>query len=295
MNPKFKNFIFYSKTIRSAYQKVSFIFKLGYFPNLKNPISYNEKINYRKNNITNDLFTICSDKIRAKDYVKNILGDDVIIENYYEGNSIDIHIIKKIINDKGDIVLKTNHNSGSVYILNRNSTDKEILDACTDIIKQLKIDFGKLTGETWYSKIKPKVLIEKRLFNTNNDEDIQDYKFHVFKQKNKKPKVFFHIDFDRSKNHNRSYFDAELNWLPFSVFAPSIKTQIQKPLNFEKMKEMAILLAEPFSYVRVDFYNIDGKIYFGELTFAPGSGLSAFSNKKYDFWFGRHWDISFEI
>lgn len=268
---------------------VEFVLKNKYWPDFKNPKTFNEKINFRKNNAKNELFSICSDKIAAKDWVAEKIGEEYIIPNYFVGDSIDFICMKNIIQEKGDCLLKANHNSGPVFLLTKDSTDEEIKKACEDINMQLKVDFGKIQNEPWYSSIKPKVLVEKRLKYKNKKGDINDYKFHVFKNNSGELNVILHIDFDRSSNHNRSYFNENLEWLPFSVLIPSIKTSVEKPENFEKMLFLARKLAEPFSYVRVDFYNIDGEIYFGELTFAPGSGCSPFSFYGYDLWMGNLW------
>ncbi|MGP4987942.1 ATP-grasp fold amidoligase family protein [Pseudoalteromonas nigrifaciens] len=275
----FNDFFFY----------ISFIRDNQYIPNFKNPKTYNEKINYRKRNADNNLFSICSDKLAVKDWVAEKGFSDIVIENYYAGDNIDFDTLKSILTDKGDVLLKANHNSGPVYLLTTLCSDDKIRAACVDVNKQLAIDYGKLTNESWYSNIKPQVLVEKRLKPESGEKDLKDYKFHVFKQKSGECKVILHIDFDRTTNHNRSYFDEELNWLPFFIEYPSIVTKIHKPKNYERMLKIVKKLALDFSYVRVDLYNIDGEIYFGELTFAPGSGVSVVSDQSYDKWMGNVW------
>ena len=282
-----------SKLARQLRYNFSFIRETGYIPSFKNPKTYNEKINYRKNNPKHELFSICSDKIKAKEYVSDKLSSDYIIENYYVGDNITADKIKEILADKGDLLLKANHNSGPVYLITTEATDDEITRKVDDVNKQLKVDYGKCSNESWYSEITPRVLVEKRLSPQEGETDVRDYKFHVFKQNDGSFEIIVQIDFDRSGNHSRSFFDAELNWLPFytllSGLGVCIKTSIEKPKNYDEMLISAKTLAEPFSYVRVDFYNIDGAIYFGELTFAQGSGRSALTNKAYDLWLGRLW------
>ncbi|WP_369427242.1 ATP-grasp fold amidoligase family protein [Providencia sp. PROV236] len=275
--------------IRKIWFWFYFIINNKYIPNFKKPKTYNEKLNYRKRNANHELFSKCSDKIEAKDYVASIIGEQYIIPTLYTGSNISLEKIKNILGEHGDCLLKANHNSGPVYLLTTKMDDSDLLMACNDVNKQLKIDFGKYQNEPWYSKISPQILVEKRIYPEEGESDLKDYKFHVFKQNDGTSKVILHIDFDRNSNHSRSFFDDDLNWLPFSSFVPSIYTSINKPVNFEEMLILAKKLAEPFNYVRVDFYNVAGKIYFGELTFAPGSGSSPFTNKGYDLWMGNMW------
>lgn len=261
-----------------------------YFPDFKNPKTYNEKVNCRKREPKNPLFSICSDKIRAKEYVTEKIGPEIIIPNYYVGENIDFETLKRIIKEKGDCLLKANHNSGPVHLLTTGSSDEEIHFSVKDIQRQLNVDFGKRVNEPWYSNIKRGVLVERRLPPEKGESDIRDYKFHIFKQKDGSFKAFCAIDFDRGLNHSRSFFDQEFNWLNLSTYKPNIFTSIEKPKNYALMLSHATNLAQPFSYARVDFYNINGNIYFGEITFAPGSGLlDKFQSKKHDLWMGNLW------
>ena len=278
-----------STLLRRWWFWLNFVKNNRYIPNFKNPKTYNEKINHRKNDPKHELFSICADKIAAKDYVAEQISPDIIIPNYYVGDDISFEKMKSILDEKGDCLLKANHNSGPVYLLTTQSTDKEIKHAVDDVNHQLTIDFGKYSNETWYSDIKPGVLVEKRLFPEEGESDVKDYKFHVFKQSDGSVKVVLGVYFDRGINTTASFFDEELNYLPFSYNFCSVKTKIKIPDNYSAMLEMAKKLAEPFSYVRVDFYNIHGQIFFGELTFADGSGGAPFSFYQYDLWMGNLW------
>lgn len=278
-----------STLLRRWWFWLNFVKNNRYIPNFKNPKTYNEKINHRKNDPKHELFSICADKIAAKDYVAKQISTDIIIPNYYVGDDISFETMKSILDEKGDCLLKANHNSGPVYLLTTQSTDKEIKHAVDDVNHQLTIDFGKLQNETWYSDIKPRVLVEKRLDPEPGETDIRDYKFHVFKQVDNSYKIILEVHFDSSWNHNISYFTHELEWLPITVELPNIYTKIDIPLNYEKMLDHAKKLAESFTYVRVDFYNVEGAIYFGEMTFAKTSGAAIFMHKMYDLWLGNLW------
>lgn len=275
--------------VRSIYFWIRFVYNNKYFPDFKKPKTYNEKVNYRKRNAHNPLFSICADKIAAKDYVAEKIGVEYIIPNLYTGGNITLDKIQSLLTEHGDCILKANHNSGPVYLLTTNMNQAELKAACDDVNHQLTVDFGKHTNEPWYSDIKPQILVEKRIYPEQGDRDLKDYKFHMFRKEDGTYDTVLHIDFERSMNHSRSFFDENLNWLPFSMQYPCIVTQIAEPTNYQLMLSLAKKLADGFSYVRVDFYNVNGRVYFGELTFAHGSGCEAFTTKAHDLWMGNLW------
>lgn len=278
-----------SSLLRKWWFFCRFVANNKYKPDFNNPQTYNEKINYRKNNAKHELFSICSDKIAAKDWVAELIGEKYIIPTYFVGDSIDPQKVKEILAEKGDCLLKANHNSGPVYLLTTESSHSEIELACKDVNQQLAVDFGRQSNEPWYSEVKPRVLVEKRLAPEEGESEIRDYKFHVFNQGDGVFNIVLQVDFDRGTNHNRTFLDENLNWLPFSVKYPTIRTSIEQPKNYYKMVKLAKKLADPFSYVRVDLYNVCGDIYFGEMTYAHGSGGEVFSMKAYDTWMGELW------
>lgn len=281
-----------SEGVRDVWTWARFVRLNGYIPNLKNPRTYNEKILYRKKNAENPLFCLCSDKVRVKDYVAERISSDIVIPTYYEGDTISVGQLKEIIKQKGGCVLKANHNSGHVHILREGYTEESLKNAVEDVCQQLSLDFGKRVNEPWYSCIKPKVLVEQCLSPEVGESSLRDYKFHAFRQLDGTYKLLCAIDFDRSTNHTRSFFDEEFNWLNLAAYKPNIRTVVNKPENYELMCVMAKKLAEPFSYVRVDFYNVNGEIYFGEMTFAPGSGfISNFQSRSHDLWMGNLWQL----
>ena len=278
-----------SALLRKSWFWLRFLKNNKYIPDFKNPKTYNEKVNYRKNNTKHELFSICSDKIAAKEWVAKRIGEEYIIPNYFVGDFITLGKIKEILAEKGDCLIKANHNSGPVYLLTTSSSDSEIEAACKDVNHQLTVDFGKLSNEPWYSQIKPRILVEKRLEPEEGESNIRDYKFHIFKQEDGRFKVILEVHFEQAVNHTISYFDEELNWLPITVEYPNIVTRIKKPINYELMLEKAKELASDFTHARVDFYNVAGNIYFGELTFAKTSGGAIFMHKMYDLWMGNLW------
>src|SRR5690554_82174 len=217
---------FLKKLIRKLYRSspllrkwwffFQFIKNNKYIPNFKNPKTYNEKINFRKNDPKNPLFSICADKIKAKEYVAEQISPDIIIPNYYVGESITFEQMKAILAEHGDCLLKANHNSGPVHLLTKQSTDAEIKAAVDSTLEQLTDDFGERVNEPWYSDIQRGLLVEKRLDPEPGESDIRDYKFHVFKQNDDTFKIVVSVDFDRSGNHTRSFYNENFEWLPFS-------------------------------------------------------------------------------
>lgn len=278
-----------SALLRRWWFWLRFVKNNRYIPNFKNPKTYNEKINFRKNDPQNPLFSFCADKIRAKEYVAAKISSNIIIPNYYTGESITLTKMRTILRENGDCFLKANHNSGPVHLLTTKSSNAEIQLAIDKTLDQLKIDYGKHANEPWYSHIQRSLLVEKRLVPEQGTASIRDYKFHMFKQADESFVILFEVHFDRDSNPSISYFDEKLNWLPITCEYPNIYTSIERPKNYEQMIQIAKTLAEPFSYVRVDLYNIDGQIYFGELTFAKTGGHGVFLDRMYDLWMGNLW------
>ncbi len=275
--------------IRNLYFWLRFVYNNKYIPNFKQPKTYNEKVNYRKRNANHPLFSVCADKIAVKEYVADKIGVQYIIPNLYTGSNITLEQIQALLTEHGDCLLKANHNSGPVYLLTTDMSQAELSAACNDVNHQLTIDFGKYQNEPWYSEIKPQVLVEKRIFPEEGEKDLKDYKFHMFKQEDGTFKIILEVHFGQGYNHTISYFDEELNWLPLTIEYPNIITKIKRPVNYEIMLEKAKQLAGEFTHVRVDFYNVNGNIYFGELTFAKTSGGAIFMHKMFDLWIGNLW------
>lgn len=279
------------RIVRRAHFLIRFIIRNKYVPNFRNPKTYNEKVNYRKNQPMHELFSVCADKVAAKDYVANIVGEEVIIKNLYVGKDIEVRQLREILNTHGDVMIKANHNSGPVHAVSPTADDIQLAGIIEDIRDQLKIDFGLMQNEPWYSEIERKILVEEKLDPEPGETDIRDYRFHVFNHADGGSDVVIEVEFNTNTNHTRSFFDEALNYLPFSLELPSIITKITTPQNFDQMLIIAREVAKPFSHARVDLYNVHGKIYFAEITFAHASGGQVFSFKAYDNWMGTLWTM----
>ncbi|KAA0014342.1 glycosyltransferase [Billgrantia pellis] len=272
-------------------ERAAFVLRAGYYPQFKNPVTYNQKVNYRKLNWKNSLFVTCSDKVAVKEYVAEIIGKEYIIESVFVGDTITPEQAKQLLEVYGPLVIKANHNSGPVQFLDPADNDERIHHICRNINQQLLENYGKIKQEPWYSHIKPKVLVERKL-RMADGSDPYDYKFHVFNGRDgKKQTVILQMDYDRHGMLHRSFFNESLEWLPFSWKQPCLKTSAVCPAGYDRMLEIAKLLALPFSHARVDLYNVDGAIYFGEITFAHASGRGRFSSIIYDKWMGKLWEL----
>ena len=201
---------------------------------------------------------------------------------YNSAEEIDFDILPQ------QFVLKCNHGSAyNIIVKDKNTIDKE--EICKKLNNWLREDFVFKNGiELHYERIKPCIIAEEYMIHEGMD-DLPDYKFFCFGGK-----VFCSFTIDNIKEKHTEgrlgIFDKEYNLLPYhrADFTP-ITEQLEKPVNYDKMVELAELLAEGFSHVRVDFYNINGKIYFGEMTFTTGSGRGFFEPDEFDYILGEQW------
>ena len=243
--------------------------------NLNDPLTFNEKLQWIKLYERKNIYTKMVDKAEAKKYASNIIGDKYIIKTYGVWEEFDDINFDKLPNQ---FVLKCTHDSGSVVI-------------CKDIKKfdrkkaKEKIEKGLCTdayyyGREWpYKNVKPRIIAEELLID-NKTNDLKDYKFFCFNGKVQ----CFKIDFGRFVNHKANYYDRNCRLLPFGEdeCPPDNTIVLPIPENFSEMISMAEKLSKNTSFLRVDFYNIEGKIYFGEMTFFPASGFGTFTSEKWD-------------
>lgn len=248
------------------------------FPNLDHPTTYNEKLQWLKLNNQHEEYAQLVDKYEAKEYVRQILGDSVIIPTLGVWESFD-----EIEFDKFpcQFVLKTTHDSGGVVVVK----DKEKMDKAEvrkKLEKSLKNNFFYEHREYPYKNIKPRIIAEKFMVDESGTE-LKDYKFFCF---DGDVKMLF-VATDRPFDTRFDFFDADFNHLPFKQGHPLATKEIKKPKGFEKMKEIAATLSKGFPHVRVDLYDINGHIYFGELTFFHFSGNVPFEPEEWDYKIGE--------
>jgi hypothetical protein len=247
--------------------------QVGKSLNLKNPQTFNEKLQWLKLNDRKDIYTIMVDKYEAKKYVADKIGEQYIIPTLGIYNNW-----KEINFDKlpNQFVIKCTHDSGGISICK----DKENFDyksAKKKICKSLKNNYY-YNGREWpYKNVKPRILIEEYKEDINSKELI-DYKLFCF---NGITKIVLTCS-NRFKDLQKTFWDNKWNIMDLKEDNHLNNPYIQKPLNFEKMKKIAEKLAYGTNFMRVDFYEINGNLYFGEITFFPNAGFEKFEPESYN-------------
>lgn len=262
--------------------KRRFKISLGYNLNLHNPQTYNEKLNWIKVNYHDDLMTVCCDKILVKEYVKNLIGEEYIIPTIQVWDNTD-EVNFDNLPDR--FVIKCNHNSGKGLIVCKNKNELAI-DTCKQkLVEALKEDYFAKFYEWPYKNIKRKILAEQYI--ESDEKGLIDYKFYCF---NGEPKYLL-IASDRTIGVKFDYFDINLNPLPFEQGGKRGHYQIKNIKNYDKMVAIARKLSKGFPHVRVDLYNLEGKILFGELTFFDSAGFGRFKPRQWDYEFGKQFAL----
>lgn len=253
---------------------------------LDNPERYSERIQVRKLNYKeNPLYVLCADKYKVRDYVKEKIGEEYLIPLYFAKKTITKEDLEELPNK---FVLKTNNASKTNIIVKDKKT--EDLDKIVQTMnKYVKYKFGYRTFELFYNEIEPYIIAEK--YMGTPDMVPNDYKFFCFKQKDGKTKIIIQMDIGRyTNNHCRAYLTEDWQIEPYGNEMNEEDIDLfKKPKNLQKMLDISRKLSEDFDYVRVDLYEVGGKIYFGELTFTDGSGYDLLKPEKYDYEWRKYW------
>lgn len=249
--------------------------------NLKDPQRFTEKLQLYKLKFRNPDMLKCTDKYEVRDYVEKKGFKDILIPLfgiYDNASQIDFDKLPD------QFVAKTTDGGGGnqVYLC-RNKKDLKKDEFFNILNKWMKDPKPKKSaGREWaYENGYPRRILIEEFLSDNKHKDIQDYKFWCF---NGKPK-FCQVIGNRSSNETIDFFDMEWNHLPFVGLNPACKNEhrsIEKPNNFDEMKQIASKLSANFPFVRVDLYNTGKKQYFGELTFYPASGYGKFTPDEWD-------------
>jgi len=247
--------------------------KLGYGIDWKDPKTFNEKLQWLKLYWNEPLATICADKYQVRDYIIELGLEDILNNIYGVYNSVEEIDIDKLPNA---FVLKATHASG----LNIICKDKSKIDwdkAFREMRRWFKINYYNFNRERMYKDIIPRIICERYLDNEDN-QSLIDYKFLCF---NGEPLISF-VCLDRFDELKVDFYDIGWNKIPFSRHYPNSSYEIPRPELYEAMLEICKVLSQQFPFVRVDLYEVKGKIYFGELTFIPGNGTEEFTPFEYD-------------
>ncbi|MFQ6879528.1 MAG: ATP-grasp fold amidoligase family protein [Oscillospiraceae bacterium] len=269
------------------YLKIYYFFRLKKLLNIKTPKSFNEKLQWLKLNDRNPLYTVMVDKVKAKKYVADIIGEEYIIPTlgvWDSPDKIDLNQLPE------QFVLKCNHGSGDVFVC-KNKAEFNFEHVKKKLRKLLKEDYY-LIGREWpYKNVSRKIIAEKYMEDKNTAE-LCDYKFFCF---NEVPK-YCQVICNRSTNETIDFFDMEWNHQEFTGLSlpnkPFSNNPISIPIQFEKMKEFASILAKDIPFVRIDFYEVNGDLYFGEITLYPAGGFGVFTPDEWNLKLGEYINLS---
>ena len=239
---------------------------------LNHPETFNEKIQWMKLYYNNPLYNVVADKIAAKEHVAKLIGNEHIIPTIGVWDSFDEIDFEKL---PDMFVLKCTHDSGSARAISSKSSIN-MTDLCKFFNARLSVDYY-LKGREWCYKDLPRKIMAEPLIAPGRD--LKDYKIHIF---DGIPKLI-QVDMGRFSDHKRNMYTPEWEYLPFSLLYPRDEKLIEpKPDCLDEMLDIAVKLAGDVPYVRVDLYQIDGKVYFGELTFFHGSGYEPFDPPEWN-------------
>lgn len=271
--------------------KMQYYIKLGRMPNFVCPKRYTEKIQLYKLKYHDPLMQECVDKYSVRNYVKSKIGEQYLNTLYgvYEHpDDIDFN------NLPNQFILKDTIGSGDLSMLLVTDKSKLNIVAARTVMEKWVNEAANIKnyGREWAYNGKKHRIIAEKLLISNEDGDLPDYKFFCFDGK-----VFcLYMMMNYTMHHEEGvlgFFDRDFKQLPVyrADFAPMLQRP-PKPKNYEIMVQLAERLAVDFPHVRVDFYNIDGTIIFGELTFYNASGYVEFSPDSFDFELGEKFDLN---
>lgn len=257
---------------------------------LDHPERFTEKVQHYKAYYHNPLMHQCVDKYAVREFVARKLGTSQYLNTLYQlcqsPEEIDFTSLPLQF-----VIKTTDGGSGDNVLICKDRNSLDIPSAIATIRQWTKKKYAVISREWAYGFEKgSRIIVEKYLEdNRNADGSLEDYKFLCFGGRFK----YLWIDRNRYSNHTRCFYDEKLNWLPWvSSDHPAYKDSFELPSNIHEMIRLAEGLAQDFPFARIDFYNIKGRIIFGEITFYPMSGYFSFTPDEFDFELGRCFDIN---
>ena len=257
--------------------KLMFKLKQGYSLNLKNPKTYNEKLQWIKLYDKNEWMPKCCDKYAVREYIEKMGCTELLNTLYWHGTNPD-NIPYDDLPDK--FVIKVTHGSTfNIIVTDKSKLNKE--ETKKKLQKWLKAKFIPCYGEWFYGKIPPQIIIEQFL-EDGHGNDLYDYKVFCFNGKAK----LVDVHCGRFGTHKRNIYD--MNWNLQKVnFKYDNFDGVEKPEVFDELIEKAELLSSTFHHARVDFFIVNQKIYFGEITFTNGAGFDRITPYDFDIKMGN--------
>ena len=263
------------------YLRLIFNARMGHPLNLENPVTFNEKLQWLKLHDRNPIYPKLVDKYEVKKYVAEKIGEQYVIPTLGVWNKFEDINFDEL---PQQFVLKCTHDSGGLVICK----DKDTFDyeaAKKKIETSMKRNFYYHGREWPYKNVKPRIIAEKYMEDSSTQE-LRDYKIFTFGGVAKA--LFIATDRQDSTTDTKfDFFDADFVHLPFTNGHPNAKVTPAKPESFEEMKKLAERLSENIPHVRVDYYEVNGRAYFGEMTFSHWSGFTPFDPEEWDATFGE--------
>lgn len=278
MNIKLLNKMFSDE----SYLKIIYHLYFGRPLNLKNPKRFTEKIQWLKIYGRTPINVVMADKYAVKEYIREHIGEQYVIPLlgvWDRPEDIDFSKLPE------RFVIKCNHNSGTGMYICRDKSQLDEKVVRKEIQKGLRQDYFLGSREYAYKDI-PKKIIAEKYMEDNETKELRDYKFFCF---DGEPRVFF-IALGRLQGEDSvtfDFFDMDYNHLPFTNGHPNAKVPPQKPKCFEEMKQLATKLSKGMPHVRIDFYEVNGHVFFGEFTFSHWGGLVPFNPEEWDYKLGE--------
>lgn len=261
-----------------------FINKCHYEPDLKNPKTYNEKLQWLKLHWHEPLAEQCADKVEVRRYVAQQGYEKLLIPVLGVFSSV------KEIREASlpeQFVLKGTHGSGMVCLC-RDKAKFDMKDALAKCNRWLKLNYSHFSGEWVYKHLKHRIIAEQML-QTPDGAPPCDYKIYCF---HGTPKCVMVASGRMEKNLCMDFFTPEWEHLPVKRHNPNSDVPPERPGKLDEMLKIASDLSKPFPHARVDLYCIEDDIYFGEITFFPATGMQPFEPFEYDLLFGSWLDLN---
>jgi len=271
---------FYNHMSDREYLLKTYRIRMGKELHIDDPVTYNEKIQWLKLYDRKQIYTTMVDKYEVKQYVSKIIGEQHVIPTIGVWNRFDDINFDELPNQ---FVLKCTHDSGGIVIC-KDKKNFDIKEARNKINRSLKTNYYWYGREWPYKDVRPRIIAEKYMQNKET-EDLKDFKVFTF---NGKAKALFVATDRQSVNEETKFdfYDIHFNHLPLKNGHPNSERKIDKPVTFDEMIQLAEKLSAGIPHLRVDFYEVDGEVYFGELTFSHWSGFVPFNPEKWDYIFG---------
>ncbi|MCT8469061.1 hypothetical protein KZO85_10745 [Chromohalobacter canadensis] len=266
--------------------------RLGYKPNIDNPVTYNEKLTRFKLEADKPIFRQLADKLAVRKFVEKRIGKEHLVPLVGHEERLTREFFNSL---PESFVIKANHGSAMNHIV-LDKKDINFIALRRETDKWLSRNYFVSSREAQYRSIPPCIIVETLLTDSLGKVP-SDYRVHCFHAKSEEKHTIIQVDSDSLGNHTRDYFDQNWNQLDIQGKYPNSYTERLplKPKELEGLIRTAWKLAKGFSYVRVDLYLISGHIYFGEMTFTPVSGFMPLTPSTIDKQWGDWFDLDHQL